>query len=248
MRIGSRPFRHGSRMKIGPKGTWTPLVLSSSLIAWWDASRSDLITQAGGVVSSWRDIVGGYAAIQATGAAQPAYSATGFNGFPVISGDGVDDELTFAPLPAGFPTGATACEEWYLVDQKSLVADTTTRTIGSYGGAVTRSLRRLVTTGVNRAQTSDSGSTVSHGTADFSNRHVVRLIATGTQVNIEVDGVVGVVASQVSATSTSRLRFFAGSGTSAAAFALAGISERVITLPLSATNAALMLAYLSRRL
>jgi hypothetical protein len=46
---------------------WTPLKLGTSLLAWWDAERTDLITQASGLVSSWKDAVGGYDAVQAAG-------------------------------------------------------------------------------------------------------------------------------------------------------------------------------------
>lgn len=230
---------------------WTPDLLGASLLAWWDAQRSDLITQLGGAVSSWKDIVGGYDAVQALGASKPVYDSTGFNGSPAIYGDGLDDELTLAPVPAGIPVGAIACEEWWLVDQRSLVADTTARTIGGWGGSTTsvsRRMQRTVVAGVNRASVIDTGSTFTNASSDFSGRHVLRLIATGTQIDLEVDGVSAGGAAQVSAIGTSRLRFFANTAATAGGFALAGVAARAITLPLSAQDAASMYGFLNRRL
>lgn len=230
---------------------FVPADLGASLTAYWDANRSDLMTDdGGGLISSWRDSVGAYDAI-AAGAARPTYSATGFNGHPVISGDGVANELTLAPVPAGIPIGATPCEAWWLVDQKTLPGDTTNRVIGGYGGttaAVSRRLVRVVASGVNRARITDTGTNLNNTSVDFSGRHVVRLIATGTTVNIEVDGVAAAGAAQISAVTNPRFRFFADTAATAAAFAAVGIAACAITLPLTAGQAVAMYAYLSRRI
>lgn len=224
---------------------FSPMQWGSDLYAGWDGLlRPDLIAASGGAVSSWKDMVGAYDAIQDTGASKPTVSGAW------VYGDGVDDELTLAPVPAGIPIGATACEEWFLVDQQSLAADATTRVLGGWGGATTtvsRRLSRSVVSSVNRGSVIDSGTTLANGSVDFSGRKVVRLIATGTQVDIEIDGVSAGLTSQVSALGNARLRFFAHTAASAGAFALAGISARYICAPRSAAQAAQMLAYLNSR-
>ena len=118
--------------------------LGPDLIAWWDAGRPDLMTFATGV-SSWRDIVAGYAATQGTGTAQPAYSAASFNGAPALTFDGADDVLTCADaaLLAALPTGANGSELWALIQLDALAADATHRNVVSYGQNTSQTSRRL---------------------------------------------------------------------------------------------------------
>jgi hypothetical protein len=60
---------------------WSPLSFGSDLLGWWDAQDGATITQSGGNVSQWADKSGsGNHLVQATGAKQPAYDATGFDG------------------------------------------------------------------------------------------------------------------------------------------------------------------------
>jgi hypothetical protein len=251
--MGVQSLRRDALLPASPfirSPAWDPTYLGASLKAYWDAYRYDLMTDdGGGLISSWRDIVGAYDAT-ASGSARPTYSATGFNGSPVVNGDGAANVMTLAPVPVGIPTGATACEEWFLIDQKSLVGDTTTRVYGEIGtgtGATSRRTRRTVAAGVNRTSVVDAGTTISNATVDFSGRHVVRVVVTGTTVDIEVDGVSGGGGASVSATGTSRLRFFANAAGTAANFALVGIAARAITLPLTAGQAAQMYSFLNRR-
>jgi len=246
-------FRDILMMSAAPGGgvPWTPLAVSP--YAWWDASRSDLITRDGSnLVSSWKDIIAAYDLTQGTGSARPTYSATGFNGFPVVTGDGLDDELTSGTFPAGIPTGATACEWWWLVDQQVLVGDTAVKFIGGVGGgtlATSRALRRTVNVGVNRANLIDSStSQLANTNVDFSGRHVVRSIATGTDIDLEVNGTPAVLTARVSAVGTERVRFFAAPTIStASSFFAGGIVAAICTPILSAGNAALMYAYLNQR-
>jgi hypothetical protein len=65
---------------------WVPTSLSG-LLGWWDSQDAASITQSGGAVSQWNDKSGnGKHVVQATGANQPAYSATGMDGSrPAIS-------------------------------------------------------------------------------------------------------------------------------------------------------------------
>lgn len=229
---------------------WLPLQVSP--YAWWDASRADLVTLVGGNVSSWKDIIAGYDLVQGTGSARPAYSLTGFGGREVVTGDGLDDELTLAPLPAGIPSGATPCETFTLVDQPALPADTGTKSIAGIGGgslSASRIIRRSVNTGVNRANLIDSNNTaLENPFVDFSNRTVLRSIATGTQVDLEVNGVSAGVISRASAAGAGRLRFFASPTVpTASQFAPVGIVAHIITPLLSAGQAAAMYAYLNQR-
>lgn len=57
---------------------------SSSLIMKWDASNAGSITQSGGKVSQWNDLIGGATATQPTSANQPAYVANAFGTLPGI--------------------------------------------------------------------------------------------------------------------------------------------------------------------
>jgi hypothetical protein len=60
---------------------WSPLSFGSDLLGWWDAQDGATITQSGGTVSQWSDKSGsGNHLVQATGANQPAYDPTGFDG------------------------------------------------------------------------------------------------------------------------------------------------------------------------
>lgn len=231
---------------------WTPADLGASLYAWWDASRADLITQSGGLVSSWKDSVAGYDAVQAVGASKPTYSATGFNGFAVVSADGVDDELTVTGVPAAIPTGANpVCEEWYLVDQPLAAGtDSANRNLGSYGGAAsgsTRRVQRATPSGVNRARAIDGGNNLNNTGVNFTDRHVIRVVANGSTINIEVDGIAAAGIAQSVTISTARLRFFADALSAASVFGQCGIAARLFTALLSADDASRMYAYLNRR-
>lgn len=179
-------------------GRYDPITaLGASLKAWWDADHLDLITKDGSnLVASWVDRVGALDVTQATGANKPTYSATGFNGRPVITFDGTADHLTGTVL-TGLPVEDDPGEIWVLCDQVALAADATTRFAFGYGtGGVAagarRAVARIVTSGTNRAR-ADSGDgtnqrTASNTAVDFSGRHVVRNITTATGVAIAVDG------------------------------------------------------------
>lgn len=178
---------------LGSAGSYNyATALGSDLLAAWDATRLDLITQSGGLVSSQKDVVAGYDAAQATGSLQPAYSSSGYNGAPTLSYDGLDDRLATATNPFA---GLTSFEMWAVVSQDALAADTSGRTIISFGGAGTTaqaSLRRVVTGGVNRAQSQVGNGAASISVADaavdFSGRHVVRGRVTPTTLFFSIDG------------------------------------------------------------
>lgn len=230
---------------------FAPADLGASLLAAWDAERADLIT--GASVSSWKDTVAAYDAVQATGANQPAYSATSFNGRPGVTFNGTSSELTYAAT-TGLPTSATACEMWALVDQTALAADATIRFIVAWGGTAStnnRLLRRSVST-LNRGSTSvGNGSTsVASQTiaVDFSGRHLIRGIVSATDTSAVIDGTAGGANAVVPATGTTRLRLGAGTANTAANFWQGVINCVFITDLLSAGQAAQMTAYLNARL
>ena len=235
---------------------WSPLDLGPSLFAWWDAERADLITQSGGAVSSWKDVVSGYEAVQAIGASKPSYGATSFGGRPGITGDGVDDELTLAPVPAGIPTGSAPCELWAVVDQQALPADTTGRQVLTYGqfSATNRLLVRNVSGGANRSALSVGNGSTGVGTTntsvDFSGRHIMRAVISSSAIKLIVDGIGGAGAGVpvVPATTTERLRLFASASPAATGFWQGALNTVLFTDLLSDGVVARLYANLLRRL
>lgn len=231
---------------------WSPAALGASLLGWWDAERSDLITQASTTVSSWKDVVAGYDAAQATGALKPIYSANSFNGRPGLTFDGVDDCLELLSQP--FPSGSSPSELWALVDQASLAADTTVRVAFSYGADTTndrRGLDRQVDTGVNRIRGvvgSGAAFTIApNANVDFSGRHVVRLSVGAASARSDLDGVLGADTAATPATGALRVRIGAFSNASSGAFWKGGISAIAVTQSLTAAQAAQLTAYLKSR-
>lgn len=224
--------------------------LGSDLVAYFEAERADLIS-----AGSWRDVKAGYDATQATGTAQPAYSATAFGGGAVVTGDGVDDTLTCtdAGLLAALPSGANPGEIWVLCSQAALPADTTVRMIVDYGNGATtgRRIRRSVASSVNRASaqvgTGATTATATDSATDLSSRHVIRAQFTATDVIITVDGGTPVTSAGVSATTASRFRLFAGSSGSPVNFWEGGLAAALVTQPLSAAKADALQSYLLTR-
>lgn len=232
-----------------------PTDLGASLLAFWDAERTDLITKDGSnLVSSWKDVVGGYDAVQAIGASKPLWSATGFNGRPCVIPDGVDDEMTLAPVPAGIPTGANGCIIWALVDQTALPADATARVVAAYGGSsnsVNRYVARIVVSGQNRVQAqagNGSAAVNANLTADFSGRHLAAAVITGAEVVAQMDGVSSTPSVTVPGTTSTRLRLFAATATSPGAFWGSPASAILVTSPtLTAEQLASLAAWSNAR-
>jgi hypothetical protein len=228
--------------------------LGSDLIAYWDVNRPDLIT--GLTVSSWKDIVAGYDAVQATATAQPTYSVNSFNGAPGISFDGVSQQLTCtdAGFLAALPSGAAPHEIWALVQQDALSADTTERIAVAVGGsslATGRSIGRVVPTATNRVRsrtgTGATSTNIDDTVVDFSTRHVIRLAVGATLTSLTIDGGTPETAAAVPATTNSRLRIGASSSSAVASLWQGQIAAVLFTQPLSAQKAADLQAYLLRR-
>lgn len=237
----------------GRRPLWTPERLGASLYDFWDAERSNTLTLSGAEVTAWASAKGGLSAAQATAANRPTWAANSFNGRPGVTFDGASDELTYAGVGA-LPTGATLGEIWALVDQNVAAADTATRTWFCYGGNGVLAYRRLyraVASGVNRAGTQfgtgAGGPAATNGNVDYSGRHVHRGIIDPS-VRTDVDGNVGAgVATTVPATGTTRVRFGATTDDVPSAYGKGVISFLAVTAPLSANEAARMLAYLKAR-
>ena len=240
-------------LRLAGGSAWSPLALGASLLGWWDAERSDLITQSGGLVSSWKDVVARYDAVQTTGSQKPVYSASSFNARPGLTFDGVDDFLGLESVP--FPTGGSKGEIWALASQSALPADTGTRIFASYGGTNTtgsRRLQRVVSGGVNRARFIlgdgvGGAATGSNNAVDLSGAHVLRAIADASGANVEVDGTSGVPAAVIQNTGTTRTRIGSDTGATAGNFFSGVFAALIVTNVLTTTQSAQLLAYLKAR-
>ncbi|MFM6881720.1 MAG: hypothetical protein ACKPKK_13905, partial [Dolichospermum sp.] len=85
-------MRPSTRLVVLGRKLRTPAQISTDL--WLDAADSSTIILNGSTVSQWNDKSGnGRNAIQATAANQPAYTANGLNGKPVLTFDGINDFL-----------------------------------------------------------------------------------------------------------------------------------------------------------
>lgn len=184
---------------------FTPAALGAKLLGWWNADRADLITIATGV-SSWKDIVAGLDAVNATGTQQPIYSATSFNGNPGVTFDGVDDRLVAVTQP--FPAVAAPSEIWALA-QNNGIGDAAVRTIISYGGATlatSRSVGKIDSAGTDRGAATSNNVVASDTLINLNSRHVLRAQFTATDETITVDGGTPVTSAVVSSTGTTSVR------------------------------------------
>lgn len=176
---------------------WSPSSLGASLLAWWSADRSDLITLLGSAVTSWKDVVGGYDATQGISASRGLYGPGSFNGSPGVTFDGVDDQFTCTTSALISQLAAlTATEMWGLVQQDAPTSDGNNRIIigQSVSNATnSRYLFRRIAASINRlgVQCGNGSSSVvsNEGTIDFTGRHVARGVFGPTTTAAEIDGV-----------------------------------------------------------
>lgn len=239
-------------------GGYSPVkALGSDLIAYWDAARPDTMTlSASNAVSSWRDIKAGYDATQGTGAAQPIWSPTSFNGYHGVAFDGTDDELTStdAALLATLPVGSSPSELWVLVSQDALPADTTVRRGFGYGGsneATARIIARSVSGGVNRARCTighdGTATSVTANAVDLSSRHVIRWSIGAAAQTLFVDGVSVGTAAVTPASQADRLRIGSLPSSSPGFYWQGRFAVAMVTRQLDAFKAVGLLAYLMSR-
>lgn len=237
-------------------GGWSPARLGSSLIAWWNADRADLITTSGSQVTSWLDIKAGYNMVQGVSAARPLYAADSFGGAPGITFDGTDDEMSCADaaLVAALPIGSAPGELWALLDQTRDPSSATQEYFVTYGSAANtaRRLGRTVIAGVNRLFCLVGDGVQSGGNSQFSvagnftGRHLVRLKVEPTQSTAQIDETQGTPSALVPGSNALRLRFGAVAHT-AAGFGKGVMREVVVTGPLTTEQQAQLETYLNSR-
>lgn len=168
-------------------------ILGSTLVGWWNADTEANISIATGI-SSWRDNIGAYDAVQATGGLQPTYSTWGGAiQKKCATFDAVGMYLRTAATPSSFPLSTSTSEIWMLVNQ-TIAAGTATSVTGfSYGsgGTNTRAVRRTVSGGVNRANVNAQGTSANNTSVDLTGRHFIRAIFANGAINPHVDGIAG---------------------------------------------------------
>lgn len=228
---------------------WKPSDLGTDLLAFWDAEVPASITLAGALVNSWADQVGGYSAAQTIGSLKPIYSATSFNGRPGVAFDGTDDYLLYGALPASFPVGAGASELWGLVSQDfpgTQAGNQTILSYGDFGNLNCRRIYRAAVATVNRA-TVVATAVVSDTLVDFSGIHVARGQIAATSVSIAVDGNAATTTATVPATAAAGGVALGALTTGTNRFWKGPMNAVLVTKPLSAPNAALLLQFLKTR-
>jgi hypothetical protein len=242
------------RMGLIGSASYNPLaVLSSDLLAWWDADPQywgpkGSITLGPTRVSLWTDIVAGYNATNgdATEGTRPIYSATVFNGGPGVQFDGVDDVLTLT-LSGQFPSDATPSELWLLAQND---AASSARMFLSYGSGNTTS-RALGDVGtLARGFVGNTAGTIGvDGVAgSFAGRSVLRLEVGATQSIITIDAVASSpVAVTPTTTTPTRLRLGASPAVAPGNPAQGTIVAAMITNSLSTAKAAALQSWLISR-
>lgn len=227
-------------------------VLGASLLAFWDAEVASTLTLSGPSVTTWTDRKVGYAPTQAVGGSKPLYSATSFNGRPGITFDGLDDYLLLAS--SSIPSGAIDLELWALLDQTSLVADTTDRYALSIGGAASVNnqvrLMRSVVSGVNRAGARAGNGTTNNGVntiaADFSGRHVIRAKFNQSGFSVAIDGSALTTSASI-IPNTTGTAIALGANLAGGGAAKCVMNAALITSALNADQAAQLTQYLKTR-
>lgn len=220
---------------------WTPLDLNTNTLAWWDSSQG--VSTSSSSVTSWIDRKSGYNAVQGTSASQPTFSVTSFNGAPGITSDGTDDFLEIETSP--FPIDANPIEIW-AVSQNTDIISTTTRILVSYGAAAATARRLGRQTGNTMfiATGTGGGAPFAATTDTVPSRHVLNARIGATTSFVSIDGGTENSVSAVPATTNTRFRIFANSGSASANQFWQGVTRHiVITSPLTSGQRTLMLAW-----
>lgn len=92
-------------------------LLTTNLLAAWDARRSDLITEAGTGVSSWVDYHASINAAQSTDSKRPTLTPSSIGGHPTIDFNGTSDALQFA---SGLSSSGSAHTLYFVLNITSL--------------------------------------------------------------------------------------------------------------------------------
>lgn len=144
------------------KLSWNPTMMQAAL--WLDASDASTLTTSSGVVNQWSDKSGNGRHATGTGTARPAVTASGLDGKPVITFDGIDDALFIAPQ--------------FLISPNVLIACVVKENNGGFGGVIsseTSTNNQAVTLNVNNTRTYE---------ADYGNRSIASTSSTGANWGI----------------------------------------------------------------
>lgn len=232
-----------------PTPAWKPSDLGTDLLAFWDAEVTASVTLAGSLVTAWADQVAGYSATQSTSGFRPSYSATSLNNRPGITFDGTDDYLLYGAIPASFPVAAIGDEIWGLASQDFPGTQAGNQTIFSYGDLANLNCRRLYRSNVSNVSRGGINATANavDTLVDFSGVHVARGTFAATTISVAVDGNVATTAAAVPATAASGAVAMGALTSGANRFWKGPLNAVIVTKPLSAPNAALLLAFLKAR-
>lgn len=205
-----------------PGGLFEPVTdLGAALAALWSADShgtANMTDDGSGLISSWKDVVGGLDLAGAT-TARPTWSATSFNSaFAGVTGDGTANALT-AAATTGLPTGTN--ESWIiaLVNQPS---DGSARFVFSYGAATASAGRKIQKISTDRLQVNNGTAGPTHSADAFVGIHLVagHFVAGGASIEGYFDSVPTTPASAAASTNTSttRTRMFSDVGAAASGF------------------------------
>lgn len=212
-------YAYGSFTASGPV-----TALSTTLQALWSADShgtANMTDDGSGLISSWKDLVGGLDATAAT-TARPTWAATSFEGVGGVTGDGVANVMTVAST-TGLNTGTN--ESWIVILSKS-VTSSNTETIFSYGTNSANSGRVVRKTTNDFLQGIDV-TALSTTNVKATSPHIctVRFVAGGGSIEVYTDGKVQAesITTAASNTGTTRCRIFANLANTAATFSTATI-------------------------
>ena len=216
---------------------FVPSDLGASLLAYWNADRSDLITLNTNKVTSWKDTVNAYDAVQGTDAARPTYANKS------LTFDGTDDYLELASQP--FPTEH---EIWTVFKQDATSGDGVTRILFSMG--VSTNGRYIARTTINQFhQIVGNGTTWPTTTVTsptITTRHLGRSRVTGSAEFLSVDGNAEVTQAVTPAAPTTRVRIGVSSS-SLAGFWTGKVRDIIVTNALNSVQANQLQTYLLKR-
>lgn len=227
---------------------FSPLALGDKLVAWWDAEEYASLTLASGLVTTWAPKIGAGNYTQATTTNKPAYDATGFNGRPCVTFDGVDNFMAQASGVGPFPTGASIDHEIFILEQNDTAdADTAGDIFFTFGGATQATCVRMsrAVSGGNMRRTFSVGSgaagvVATETTVARAVPHLfsARIYAGGAAM--AVDKRAEQVISVAHSISSSRARLGSSEATSPGSYANTRLNSIILTTALTAAERAAM--------
>jgi len=220
----------------------------------FDATNAASIALSGASVTGWTDLITGITLAPGVSSTRPIYSDADFGTGPCVIADGIDDYLSASSVP--YPVNADPCEIWTCADQTALGSDGAgSRRIFSYGsssgsGVISRMLYRSVVSVVNRVSAivgDGTSGAITETSTDFSGKKTTRLVITGTNALLSVNGGTPVSAPKVPTTTNQRTVMFANLNV-ATAFWKGSASCVLITPLLDDATADKLLAHFNSRI